>query len=81
MHREGETPFDITLGSGLIQFEFTYPPATFPCTPILLLFFFFFFFFYSGVIFYHKGESSSNHSCTVSVCLLSIHLLYKREES
>lgn len=37
--REGErgerTPFDITLGSNLIQFEFSYP-LTFPCIPICL---------------------------------------------
>lgn len=72
-HREGETPFDITLGSGLIRVHL--PPSHFRALLSVCCS------FYSCVIFYHKGESSNNHSCTVSVCLLSIHLLYKREES
>ncbi len=33
--REERTPFDITLGSDLIQYEFSYP-FTFPCIPICL---------------------------------------------
>ena len=62
--RKERTPFDITLGSNLIQFEFSYL-FTFPFIPICLagcgL-------FSSGVIFYHKGESNNTLSCiTVSV--------------
>ncbi len=64
--REERTPFDITLGSNLIQFGFSYP-FTFPCIPISVRHAEV---SYSCVISYHKGESSNNHSCTVSLCLL-----------